>query len=81
VAQQKPLTLVFDPVRGGASLEVIQSHECPDDLRAPIFDGREVIHWHRIKVYPAALATVRVFMLPSHHPRLFWPCSAHRISS
>ena len=54
LVEQKPLTLVFDPVRGGASLEVIQRDECPDDLRAPIFDGREVIHWHRVKVRPAA---------------------------
>ena len=35
-------------VRGGASLEVCRDNECPDDLRAPIFDGRDVIEWHRI---------------------------------
>ena len=45
----KPLAIVFDPVRGGAPLKIIQEEECPDELRASIFDGRKIIEWHRIK--------------------------------
>ena len=52
VEKKKPLTLVHDPVRGGASIEVIKNEECPDDLRAPVFRGREIIPWLRIKVHP-----------------------------
>ena len=50
VAKQKPIALVYDPVRGGAELEVLKHEECPDELRGPIFDdGRHVIEWHRIR--------------------------------
>jgi len=49
VAKQKPITLVHDPVRGGAKLDFIRDEECPDELRGAIFDGRDVIEWHRIK--------------------------------
>ena len=45
--KQKPLALVFDPVRGGASLESIKQEECPEEMRAAIFDGRTIIEWHR----------------------------------
>ena len=41
--------LVYDPVRGGAPLEVIKQDECPGELQA-IFEDRKVIEWHRIKV-------------------------------
>ena len=47
--KEKPITIVHDPVRGGASLESIKMHECPSDLRVPMFEGREVIEWHRVK--------------------------------
>ena len=47
--KRKPTALVHDPVRGGASLESIKTEECPDDLRRSIFQGQEVITWHRIK--------------------------------
>ena len=47
---------MHDPVRGGASLDVIKAKECPEDMCGPIFyptggpsAGREVIEWHRIK--------------------------------
>ena len=50
---EKPITLVYDPVRGGKSLEVIKRDECPDELREDIFGGRKVIEWHRIQVRPA----------------------------
>ena len=49
VAKQKPITLVHDPVRGGAKLDFIVMEECPLELRGAIFDGRHVIEWHRIK--------------------------------
>jgi hypothetical protein len=48
VEKAKPLSLVFDPVRGGALLDTIRDEECPAELRG-IFDGRNVIEWHRIK--------------------------------
>ena len=31
------------------TLETIRDSQCPDDLRGPIFDGRDVIRWHRIQ--------------------------------
>ena len=49
VEKAKPLALVHDPVRGGATFEAIWEDECPDDLTG-IFEGRNVIVWHRIKV-------------------------------
>ena len=49
VAEAKPLALVHDPVRGGAALDFIRDEECPDELRSAVFDGRDVIEWHRIK--------------------------------
>jgi len=48
VEKAKPLSLVFDPVRGGAPLDTIRDEECPAELRG-IFTGRNVIEWHRIK--------------------------------
>ena len=60
----KPLVLVHDPFRGGATLEFIKAEECPSDLLDGIFllpgsnKEREVITWHRIKVLarPPALS-------------------------
>ena len=52
IEKQKPIALMFDQVRGGEQLEVIRADECPEDLRRPIFDGREVIEWHRIRRTP-----------------------------
>ena len=49
VAKAKPLALVHDPVRGGATLETIKEDECPMELQG-IFNGRKIIEWHRIKV-------------------------------
>ena len=49
VAKKKPLVLVHDAVRGGEKLSVIRDQECPDELRHAVFEGREVIEWHRIK--------------------------------
>ena len=49
VKTSKKLALVHDPVKGGAPLDVIKNDECSDALRGPIFDGRTVIVWHRIK--------------------------------
>ena len=49
VAVAKPIALMYDSVRGGATPEVIKQEECPAELRS-IFDDRHVIEWHRIKV-------------------------------
>ena len=49
---QKPLALVHDAATYLASfmpLATIRDKECPDDLRATVFGGREVITWLRIK--------------------------------
>ena len=50
--KRKPIVLMHDP--NGAPLETLKEDECPEDhegvlMRGPIFDGREVIEWHRIK--------------------------------
>ena len=47
--KSKPIALVHDPVRGGATLESIKEDECPVELQG-IFKGRKVIEWHRMKV-------------------------------
>ena len=49
VAKAKPLALVHDPVRGGATLETIKANECPLELQG-IFKDHKIIEWHRIKV-------------------------------
>ena len=49
VAKQKRISLVYDPVRGGAPLEALKHDECPVELRGPIFDARHVVEWHRIR--------------------------------
>ena len=49
LAKQKPITLMYDAVRGGEKLDVIVMEECPKELREPIFDQNAVIEWHRIK--------------------------------
>ena len=49
VTKGKPLSLVHDPVRGGASLEGIEA-ECPIEMRGDMFSPhRPVITFHRIK--------------------------------
>ena len=50
VAKQKPIALLHDPVKGGADLETIRG-QCPKELLSPIFDGRSIIQWHRIKAF------------------------------
>ena len=47
--EQKPFCLMFDPDRGGATLDVIRDEECSDELRGAVFEGRGVIRWCRIK--------------------------------
>ena len=47
--KKKPIALMHDPVRGGAPLEAIKADECPEEMLGPVFAGREVIEWHRIK--------------------------------
>lgn len=67
----KPLVLVHDPVRGGATLEFIKAEECPSDLhdgaflRPGLSEERDVVTWHRIKVlacpkpHPPSACTAR----------------------
>ena len=56
IALRKPVVLVHDPVRGGATLELIRKEECPLELHDGTFlrpgsgEERDVITWHRIKV-------------------------------
>ena len=48
----KPIALMHDSAvyhKSHMSLQAIKQQECPDDLRGPIFNGRDVIEWHRIK--------------------------------
>jgi len=53
IGQRKPLTLMHDPVRGGAPLKTIQDDECPPEYLTDIFKDvgkdRNVIIFHRIK--------------------------------
>ena len=47
----KPITLAHDSatyLESYMPLETIKRVECPDELRGPIFGGRDVIPWHRI---------------------------------
>ena len=58
IEKQKPISLMHDPVRGGGSLEVIKEEAasstlCSSELLAQVFDGRDVIIWHRIKDFQA----------------------------
>ena len=46
--KKKRFCLMFDPDKGGATLNAIRDDECPDELRSAVFDGREVIRWYRI---------------------------------
>jgi hypothetical protein len=48
IDKAKPLVLVHDPVRGGATLADIMKDECPPEMQS-IFQGLKVIEWHRIK--------------------------------
>ena len=68
VEKSKPIALVYDPVRGGATLESIEEDECPVELKG-IFKDRKVIEWHRIKVSHAPHVT-RVTTKPEPMPRL-----------
>ena len=62
VKQNKHITLMHDPVKGGAPLELIKSEECPVELLDSIFklpdsdDQRSVITWHRIQAPPQPAA-------------------------
>ena len=59
VDKAKPLSLVHDPVRGGATLAFIKQHECPRELEDAIFGGRDVIEFLRIKVRRPQLSPKR----------------------
>ena len=48
-SKDKRLSLMHDPVRGGASLDFIIEEECPTEMRSGIFDLHPIISFHRIK--------------------------------
>ena len=50
--QKKPIVLVHEQQqdKGGGPMDVIKL-ECPEVLRASIFDGRTPITWHRVSPY------------------------------
>jgi len=52
VTYSKPIALVHeaDPNKGGLTLADVH-RECPSELSAYVFDGREIIRWHRIAEY------------------------------
>ena len=52
--QGKDVTLMADPDKGGAPLEVIKNEECPDELRGPVFDERGIVRWYRIADFQKA---------------------------
>ena len=58
VSKNKFITLVHDPVRGGASVDDIKKEECPADLLSHVFESRQIILWQRIKVCPSLLTLV-----------------------
>ena len=49
VASSKPLALVHDPAKAGATLASIRDEECPVELRSDVFRNQTVIEWHRVK--------------------------------
>jgi len=54
VEKKKPITLVHDSavyLKSYMPLEEIKANECPPELLGPVFDGREVIPWQRIKEF------------------------------
>ena len=67
IAKSKPITLVHDPVRGGGSLEFIKNEECDIELHG-IFEGRDVIMWHRIKVRAPCLTCCASAFACTHAP-------------
>ena len=52
--QGKDVTLMADPDKGGAPLEVIKNEECPEELRGPVFDERGIVRWYRIADFQKA---------------------------
>ena len=47
VQRRKSISLLYDPVQAGAPVEVIKREECPADLCASLFSGRDVLVWLR----------------------------------
>ena len=71
LALQKPLCLMFDPVRGGAPLPDLEA-ECDAKLQPAIFgppdNKRDVIPWHRIKDVRLCHLPARPSLSPSPSP-------------
>lgn len=51
VAKAKPITLVHDSATYLSTYMTVEAirDECPEELRTPIFYGRDIIPWHRIQ--------------------------------
>ena len=80
VAKQKPIALVHDSasyLKSFMTVEAIKADECPPELLGPIFDGREVIEWHRIIDFQSvslkllAQEVLRGCPYPPEAPRIF----------
>jgi len=48
VEKAKPLTLMHDGDKALLTIDGLKA-ECPAELLGPIFDGRDVIEWHRVR--------------------------------
>ena len=47
-----PLSLIQDPVKGGAALQTIIAEECPKEFRRYLFESdRRINTWHRQKEF------------------------------
>ena len=62
--QGKDVTLMADPEKGGAPLEVIKNEECPEELRGPVFDERGIVNWYRIADFQKARAPAPLLRRP-----------------
>jgi hypothetical protein len=75
VDKAKPLVIVFDPVRGGATLEDIKEKECPIELQQGIFKDHTVVIWQRIKDFQLVslklIASELLFACPGYKEEYF----------
>ena len=67
---KKPLSLVHDPVRGGAPLKTIMDDECPPEYFTDVFKDfgkdRNVIIFHRIKDFQVVSVELPPVATPTH---------------
>ena len=67
---KKPLSLMHDPVRGGAPLQTIMDDECPPEYFTDVFKeygkDRNVIIFHRIKDFQVVSVELPPVATPTH---------------